>query len=82
MNDISPILPKKPIFSGSNVDIEKKVLLRQEQKSMKLVIGLLYKFCKALELVLDTCTGMFAARSKSSQPPRHCRFVGNEKDCV
>lgn len=74
--NVSSISPEERLFSESPGCLEKRLLLRPEQRSVEWMMDLVSKFCKAGGPVLATCASTSATAKAYLQPPEHRRFVG------
>lgn len=60
--------------------MRKTVLLRPEQRSVEWIMDLVTKFCKAKELMLDSCACAFATLKAFLKRPKHRKLAGCVKD--
>lgn len=82
MNNIMPVTPEEWLFCPELGSSGKKVMLWLEQKPVNWMMDAVSKFCKAGEVIVDTCTGMLATAKACLKLPQHRRFIGCEKDSM
>lgn len=81
-NNILHVSPEGRLGRGLIEQLEKKVLLSMEQKSVEAIMDLVSKFSVEEELVSDTYAGTLATTKACLQPPEHPRFAGFEKEAA
>lgn len=80
MNNILCNPPKERLVSTFGDSFGKKMRPDAEQKSVRWIIELFYKFYKAEKLVPNICTGALATGKQLLKLPEESRFVDCEKE--
>lgn len=79
INNILYVPPEEEKFCELVDSSGKKVLVRPDQKSVEWMMDLVFKFCNAGDLALDTCAGTSASVKPCLQLLEYCRPVECEK---